>query len=448
METSHFCKIFPADGRADQVLFFSTKTAGKILLDRSILTSIRNGALSREEQKLLLEQGVIVQDRGTEIRKMPDVIGIQNNLNTTLNVTIVLNLDCNFSCTYCYEGSRKGHKYMTAETADALLQFIKTRVTDQKEALIVDFYGGEPLLSLPLIEQISTALKSFAERQHITYLSTMITNGSLLKRSAAEKLAALGLRSVKVTLDGPAHIHNRYRPFSSGAGSFDIILKNVEGCHDLFKISVGGNYTRETYPEFVSLLDILESRGLTSDRLGIVKFDPVMDTEESGGALPEHRTGCLSINDPWILDAEKLLREEILKRGYNTPKVGPMLCAIEHRDQFVVNYNGDIYKCPGFLGHEQFVIGTVGTGTRDYSDTYKLDIWKNESCLHCEYLPMCFGGCRFMTFLRNGKIDTVDCKKPYFDAQLETLVKQDIKYQLTPTSTPHPSSKSPADFSF
>ncbi len=173
-----------------------------------------------------------------------------------------------------------------------------------------------------------------------------------------------------------------------------------------------------------------------------------MDTEESGGALPEHRTGCLSINDPWILDAEKLLREEILKRGYNTPKVGPMLCAIEHRDQFVVNYNGDIYKCPGFLGHEQFVIGTVGTGTRDYSDTYKLDIWKNESCLHCEYLPMCFGGCRFMTFLRNGKIDTVDCKKPYFDAQLETLVKQDIKYQLTPTSTPHPSSKSPADFSF
>lgn len=401
-----------------------------MLLGESALVSVRNNTLSQKEQDLLSEQGFLVPDRDAEIRGMPGIIELQNDRNTALTITVVLNLDCNFSCTYCYEGSRKGHRYMTEEVAEDLLQFIKTRFTDKKDTLVVDFYGGEPLLSLPLIERLSRSLISFAENRNASYFSTMVTNGSLLKRSVGEKLAALGLRSVKVTLDGPAHIHDRYRPFASGAGSFDIILKNVGACQDLFKISIGGNYNRETYPEFVSLLDLLESRGLTPDKLGVVKFDPIMETGEPGSAPPKYRSGCISINEPWILDAERLLREEILKRGYQTPKAGPLLCAIEHRDQYVVNYNGDLYKCPGFLGHEQFVIGNIQTEVRGYSDIYQLDIWKNKTCLNCEYLPMCFGGCRYMTFIRNGKIDTVDCKKPYLDAQLETLVKQDIEYQL------------------
>jgi uncharacterized protein len=361
---------------------------------------------------------------------MPKLVDSLNEKNTALTVTVVLNLDCNFSCTYCYEGSRKGHNYMTGETAEDLLQFIKTRFTNNKNMLVVDFYGGEPLLSLPLIEQISRSLKEFAESRNADYFSTMITNGSLLKRPVVERLAGLGLRSVKVTLDGPAHNHDKYRPFRSGAGSFDAILKNVEDCCDIVRINIGGNLNRDNYREFVSLLDLLEARGLTPDRLGIVKFDPIVDTGEIEPAMPEHRSACMSINEPWILDAERLLREEVLKRGYKTPKIGPLLCTIEHRDQFIVNWNGDLYKCPGFLGHEQFVIGNVRTEVEDYSGTYNMDIWKKEPCLSCEYLPMCFGGCRYWTFLRNGKIDDIDCKKPYLDAQLETLVKQDIEYQL------------------
>ena len=430
MEPTLFLKAFPCPGREDQRLFFSTRTAGKLLLDPSLLVSIQDNTLSPDEEALLSDLGFLVPDRIAEARGMPGVLDLQNDRNADLTVTIVLNLDCNFACTYCYEGSRKGHQYMTAETAGDLIQFIKARFTDQKTTLAVDFYGGEPLLCLGIIEQISKDLKSFAESRNAAYFSTMITNGSLLKRSVAEKLAALGLRSLKVTLDGPAHIHDQSRPFRNGVGSFDVILKNIESCCDLIKITIGGNYNQETYPEFVSLLDLLEARGLTPDKLGFVKFDPIMDTGETDPGMPEHRSGCASINEPWILHAERLLRGEILRRGYKTPKIGPMLCAIEHRDQYVVNFNGDLYKCPGFLGHDEYVIGNIQTDIRDYSETYNLDIWKTEPCLSFEYLPMCFGGCRFMTFLRNGKIDAIDCKKPYLDAQLETLVKQDIEYQL------------------
>ena len=36
-----------------------------------------------------------------------------------------------------------------------------------------------------------------------------------------------------------------------------------------------------------------------------------------------------------------------------------------------------------------------------------------------------------MKLIREGNMNGVDCKKPYFDACLETLVKQDIRYGLT-----------------
>ena len=57
----------------------------------------------------------------------------------------------------------------------------------------------------------------------------------------------------------------------------------------------------------------------------------------------------------------------------------------------------------------------------------KLGMYKNPECA---YLPLCFGGCRYMTYVRDGNIDQLDCKKEYFDASLETLLKQDIRYRL------------------
>jgi len=70
------------------------------------------------------------------------------------------------------------------------------------------------------------------------------------------------------------------------------------------------------------------------------------------------------------------------------------------------------------------------SGVSDYSEILRLGIYKNPDCAECVYLPLCFGGCRYMAYLRDGNIDKLDCKKEYFDAALETLLKQDIRYRL------------------
>ncbi len=104
---------------------------------------------------------------------------------------------------------------------------------------------------------------------------------------------------------------------------------------------------------------------------------------------------------------------------------------MEIQGNIVVDYDGTFYKCPGLIGREWFKVGDLRTGIKDYRESHDLDSWKTDECLNCEYLPLCFGGCRFMKLLKDGNMKGVDCKKPYFDATLETFIKQEIKYKVT-----------------
>ncbi len=86
-----------------------------------------------------------------------------------------------------------------------------------------------------------------------------------------------------------------------------------------------------------------------------------------------------------------MLRGAIMRRGYPTPKTGPIHCMVENVNMVVVNFDGVIYKCPAFVGNPDFAAGDVETGLRDYTETYQVGRWKTEECLECEYLPLCFG---------------------------------------------------------
>ncbi len=159
----------------------------------------------------------------------------------------------------------------------------------------------------------------------------------------------------------------------------------------------------------------------------MVKFDPILKPVGQKHLLARYHGGCMGGHEPWILEASVVLRQAILDRGYRTLRVQPAMCAIENNDSLVVDVDGRLYKCPAFVGREAYAIGDVSSGVKDYRETYRLDLWKNDTCRACEYLPLCYGGCRYMSTLAgNGVIDAVQCRKSYLDAVLETLVKQDL----------------------
>ena len=277
MYLSNYLKTYPFEEKPGYLLLYSTKKSSKILLKEETYNSIINGVLSPENEETLSELGMIVPDRELEKREVYGWLDEINEKNSGLNISVILNLDCNFNCIYCYEGGMKGRFYMTGETAYLLLDFIKSRFTPDKKSVNIDFYGGEPLLSADLIKSISAQMKSFTESRGASYTFTLVTNGSLFKRRIAEDLAALGLKGIKITVDGPPEIHNACRPFKSGAGSFDTIIKNIKETNDIVKIAVGGNFQKENFEKFPLLMDYLENEGLPPHRLHELKFDPVMN---------------------------------------------------------------------------------------------------------------------------------------------------------------------------
>ncbi len=349
-----------------------------------------------------------------------------NAASTTLKPIVVLNLDCNLACVYCFEGSRKGKYFLSKQTADDFHEFISNRI-DGKEEVDITFYGGEPLLSFDMIGNISERIKSLADDLRISYRFSLITNGTLLTRRVVEQLKPLGMKSASVTLDGPRESHNHSRPFKSGAGSsFDTVLRNLQEVWDLTDVHVGGNFTRTNYQAFPGLLDSLIQSGLGPDRIASVRFDAVFN--EGKEFSPDFRGGCLSINEPWLAEAGTFLRKQILLHGFRAEEVQPAVCMIERPDLLVVNWDGGLYKCTGLIGRSEYCVGTLKTGMGDYAVTHNLGHWKNEECLACCYLPLCFGGCRYLKLIRDGNMQGLDCKKDYFDRTLQALVLQEVIY--------------------
>jgi len=398
-----------------------------VIVPKSVLRAVEGGTLSPEGMATLTRLGFLVPDSDAERREMLTIMTDVEERMKKAFLMAVMNLDCNLACTYCYEGKQRGKHYMSPETADLLMKYAEEHFLRRGKELIIDFYGGEPLLSIGLIRDISQRLKASAEREGTAYGFTLVTNGTLLTADAVSQLVTLGLKSVRVTLDGPRENHDRYRPFSSGKGSFEIIIRNLRDVCGLIKVGLSGNYTRDNYREFPRLLDELNERGVTPEKIAHVMFAPVSDTLGEH-LMPEFSEGCCSIDEPWLVEASIFLREEILRRGYYTPKVMPTTCMVEFRDNLVVNYDGTLYKCPAFIGCEGLDTGHLESGVGDYRESHNMDVWKKDECLDCAYLPLCFGGCRFLKLLQSGAINDVECRRAWFDATLEELVLQDLRY--------------------
>jgi uncharacterized protein len=205
---------------------------------------------------------------------------------------------------------------------------------------------------------------------------------------------------------------------------------------DVTKVQIGGNFTQSSFREFPLLLDYLVEVGITPDKLQMVQFNQVTG-RVGDGTIPDYSSTCNCTDEPWLIEATIFLRDEILRRGFHTPKPGPAGCMVEFSNDLVVNVDGAIYKCPAFVGREGFRVGSLRNSTIDNGAVYNPDIWKTSECRECAYLPQCFGGCRFLKFLRDGKIEGVDCWKPMLDAILEKCILQDLKYRRSDKKAPH-----------
>lgn len=138
--------------------------------------------------------------------------------------------NCNLRCKYCvYSGSyvNRTHtkKRMSFEIAKQAVDFYFAHNTN-KDAGVISFYGGEPLLEMELIKKIVVYSEKLYEGKELRF--NMTSNATLLTDEIADFLYEHNF-NLTISLDGPEEVHNQSRVFAdSKTGTFQCIIKNLE----------------------------------------------------------------------------------------------------------------------------------------------------------------------------------------------------------------------------
>ena len=425
MRLSRYHQTFDHPAEPASLLLFSTRTSALVILDRATYGALQRGERV-EGSEGLVECGLLVEDHQEEQKEVLHYLDEVNSLSSHLSAAVILGMGCNFSCTYCYEGERKGPSAMEAATAERLPAFLLEQCRPGYERIGIDFYGGEPLLYREQIKTIAGRLQELCGVAGLAFDFALVTNGSLLRPELVEELLPFGLSTAKITLDGPAATHDRSRPFKNGSPSFGTILRNIRDCAGLLTINVGGNYTRENYPRFPELLADLAGAGLGPSDIHRLSFHPVIQPEQEQLTPLSFHGGCQSISEPWLPEAAIFLRQQLLDHGWDPEGVTPTPCMVDRTNTFTVHYDGTIYQCPALIGQQELVCGDIHSGIGDYREQYQVKNWQeHEKCRNCLYLLLCFGGCRFMKYRKELTMD-IDCKKEFLDNTLQAFALQDI----------------------
>jgi uncharacterized protein len=133
---------------------------------------------------------------------------------------------CNFKCLYCYE------RHDVGKMSPSIVRSLKAligRVAPQVSNFSLDWFGGEPLLGLSIIQDVNAvALEACRSGKNGKFRSAITTNGYLLDQATFRSLLSLEVREYQITLDGIGAEHDKTRIQRNGEGSFDRIWSNLQ----------------------------------------------------------------------------------------------------------------------------------------------------------------------------------------------------------------------------
>ncbi len=443
-------EVFLMNTLTDAQLVVSSDVAD--LLDRcpNLDGDAAIGDDTRGALDLLRENGFLVPSRDAERRALEKYFSSVKSDPTELHITVLTTLQCNFACDYCFQGDHgdynKFAQKMTPEMAVKVAGWIERELDRvRSERLVLTFFGGEPLLNIPVLYDLSDRLWEATQARGVRMMTSIITNGLLLSPAIVDRLLTRGLKGIKITLDGDRSTHNRMRPLRGGQGTFDRIVENLRQVAGRVAISIGGNFDEQTAGSFPALLEFLREQDF-ADKLVKVNFKPVIRTEAPApkGFVPltlVNRDGkplggtCMTSagagggkacdSCSFLDDEMTFLRDETRRHGFPTPDGvhnGP--CHVHVQHAHTIGPDGSLYACPGFTGELSQSTGHIDDrrdaqreSARERFD--RLDPWKD--CGDCAFIPVCAGGCLVASHTELGDMNLPTCHKRTYESAVISL---------------------------
>jgi len=331
------------------------------------------------------------------------MVDLVYNKAPLMSCTIDVTEACNLACTYCFTCG-KTNKKLSLDMGKKIIDFFFEHADPNADHYEISFWGGEPLLEYALIKE----LIFYAKRKSDKVIFGGTTNGILFDE---EKLEFLGENKAKmmVSVDGVKEVHDKYRIFPNGSGSWDLVIKKIKLALKYWPdLHIRFSLTPELAPKlYKAMLFFWEELGVDW-----IAFSPVYECE-------------------WRDDDYKILEEEYIKILEYMRKNPQKYCLHlsdpgkgiwqdypcgAGRSYVGFSVDGYIYPCHRFhkYGEEheeqnkKVRIGSIWEGF--YPERQKfLDypVIRKHQCkdgLGCDIYNFCAGGCYAVTFDFTGDI--------------------------------------------
>ena len=347
----------------------------------------------------LIKGRFIVPEDMDERLELEKEYRMQRFADEVMVLTISPTLQCNLACDYCFQGKDKSTGSMSAEVQDKIVEMVRGQLPHIRQ-LHVAWYGGEPLLKLTIIKDLSERLITLCDGYRKQYSAMMVTNAYLLNLENAQLLEQLRVSQVQVTFDGPEKVHDSIRKMHSGAPTFRRIVENMQQIVEKVRIafSVRVNVDLRNYQSIFGLIDALVEAGLNNRKNFQLYFAPIEAITDSCHCIADK-----SLTKAEYAEAEARLlyhaaRVGLAQFGFPTRFKGS--CAATRLKGFVINPDGDVHKCWDTVMHKDRRVGSVFEPDKIYSNriyTNWLD-WNpfdNEICRNCKIIANCAGACAY-----------------------------------------------------
>jgi len=336
--------------------------------------------------------------------------------------TLVMNVTskCNLACTYCYEygedkiveASRKP-RFMNEETARQSVDFMFAE-SGESPMVHLTFFGGETLLNFKVLKSALAYAKERAVTLGKTVDTSLTTNATLLREEIIDWIVENDV-GVTVSMDGGREQQDRFRVFSNGMGSYDVVLPNIRMLLERHRRRPVGARVTLTKQN----LDVESIYRHLRDEIGFweVGFAPVTTSWQRDYAIQED--GFEAMLGQFQRLADEFLQYALAGKHHGFSNVRDTLEEI-HKGMskaypcgaglglMGVATDGDVALCHRFAGSDSHKIGSVTEGVdRAKQEDFltKHHIANKTDCSTCWARPLCAGGCYHEAHTRYGASD-------------------------------------------
>lgn len=445
------CKDFHVFAKGDQHYLFLTQPVSLFKVDAET-----GAALKRLEAGEPIAEGAAGNRSREAIAFMADYCGKappakklrspEDISDKVWGLYLFVSQECNLKCTYCYghEGEYGQRGRMNEAT---LRRTFDTFFRAGRGRHNVTFFGGEPLMNLPIMKKAVALADTFRDEGRGDVSFGIVTNGTLYD----EEIAAFfrdHIEGATFSLDGPADLNDSQRPAKRGGSVYAVATENIRKltADRRFGWAFRSIVTRAGHDRIGDIYADLERHG--PGGIGIVNVD-----------VPE--------DSPLYLDDSQYRRfldqvVDINRRGLRSFVDGGQAVAFEYpfyilfhfitRSHAVYHCNaggnllavtaeGDVYPCHRFVGQEEFRMGNVADPDLRQSPRYRelrqvfvdATVDNRAGCRDCWARYLCGGSCAKYSYARHGDIaPPVDRHCLYIKTVIEEILPDIVELVQAP----------------